>query len=134
MKKGFTVVELLSILIVLAILAIIAIPKLLKVVNSSRETGAENSAIGYVRAVEEKLIADQFDAPLIKNGAYYVDDTKISGLNVKGKLPQDGWVVINDGDIIEAELLFDKVVVEFDGKKARTNKEKTTPSDIEEAE
>lgn len=130
MKKGFTMVELLAVIIVLAILSLVAIPKLLKVVDTSKEASAENSTKGYIHSLEEKLIADQFDAPLIKNGAYYIDDEKILNMNTKGELPTEGWVVIKDGEVTEAELLFGKVVVEYDGTKPKANTEKVTPDDI----
>lgn len=121
-NKGFTVMELLAVIVVIAILSIVAIPELMKAITSSKSSSAEVSVEGYVKALEDELVAQQFKSALLKDGSYDIDDSKISDVDFKGTLPEEGWVTIEDGEVIEGEFLLNGFVIEFDGKKASYNK------------
>ena len=57
MKKGFTLIELLAVVVILAIIALIAVPTISGIVEKARKGGAEQSAHGYIDAVnKEQLI------------------------------------------------------------------------------
>lgn len=51
-KKGFTLIELLAVIVILAIIALIAVPQVLKILNSARQSAAEDSAYGIIKAAE----------------------------------------------------------------------------------
>ena len=55
MKKGFTLVELLAVIVILSIISLIAIPIVGNVIEESRKSALENSAIFYVKEVESKF-------------------------------------------------------------------------------
>ena len=42
-KKGFTLIELLAVIVILAIIMVIAVPKLLDVINASKNSAADSS-------------------------------------------------------------------------------------------
>lgn len=56
-KKGFTLIELLAVLIILAILALITVPIVLKTINNSKKSAAENSVRMYARAAEQGVLS-----------------------------------------------------------------------------
>ena len=51
-KKGFTLIELLAVIVILAIIALIAVPQVIKILNSARQSAAEDSAYGIIKAAE----------------------------------------------------------------------------------
>ena len=55
-KKGFTLVELLAVIVILAIIAIIATPIILGVIETAKKGAAEQSALGYIDAVEKQIV------------------------------------------------------------------------------
>lgn len=125
MKKGFTILELLAVIIVIAIIAIIAIPQLLNVVSTAKDSSKTEAAKNYVKALEDQIIADQFDKAALKNGCYVVENGVIERRpgdeikpSTKGDLPTEGWVTIRDDNVTEGQLAFDNTIVHYDGKNA----------------
>ena len=57
-KKGFTLVELLSVIVILAIIALIAVPRILNVVEKAKIGAAKSSALGYISSIEMKVATD----------------------------------------------------------------------------
>ena len=53
-KKGFTLIELLSVIIILGIILAIAVPRILDVINKSREESLESSAKLLIRTIEQE--------------------------------------------------------------------------------
>lgn len=54
-KKGFTLIELLAVIVILAIIALIAIPQVIKILNKSRISSAEDSVYGIVSSAENYI-------------------------------------------------------------------------------
>lgn len=50
--KGFTLIELLAVIVILAVIALIAVPQVLKILNKTRKSAAEDSTYGIVKAAE----------------------------------------------------------------------------------
>lgn len=50
--KGFTLIELLAVIVILAVIALIAVPQVLKILNKSRLSAAEDSVYGIVKSAE----------------------------------------------------------------------------------
>lgn len=126
-NKGFTLVELLSVIAILAILAILAIPKIQEVINTTKVGNVQNSCLGYIKAFEDKMIGDQLDGPISRDGIYYVENIDMNN-KAKGELPTDGWLNVVNGDVKEAELKFGKYVLDYDGRKCIVNKNKKNVS------
>ena len=61
-KKGFTLVELLSVIAILAILVIIALPNILTMFNNAKKNTFETEAKTVYTAAEEQWISDTFNS------------------------------------------------------------------------
>lgn len=83
-NKGFTLIELLAVIVILAIIALIATPVIMKIINDSRQSAAEESA---------KLMVSQ--AELAYNAAYLACDGNAPAISdILAKFEGDG-VTIN---------------------------------------
>ena len=136
MKKGFTVVELLAVIVVIAILTLVAIPQLITVINTSKDSSKIEAAKNYVKALEDQIVAEQFEKTSLKKGCYIVDegiinrkgtyadpeDAKIIP-DAKGEMPEEGWVIIENDLVIRGQFLFDNRVVNYDGTDANIDKQ-----------
>ena len=60
-NKGFTLIELLAVIVILAIIALIATPTILGVIETARKGSAEQSALGYIDAVEKQVAIDMLE-------------------------------------------------------------------------
>ena len=56
MKKGYTLVELLTVIIILSVLALITVPVVTNIINDSKLSSAERSLEGYVKAIENAQV------------------------------------------------------------------------------
>lgn len=112
-KKGFTLMELLAVIIVLAIIALISIPIVMNIIKESEKKSVENSANGYVTALNEEIVNSDFSTKKkIKNGYYYSEYLKEKyDFEVGGYTPtEDSWVHITNGEVSEYSLKFKKYV------------------------
>ena len=114
-KKGFTLVELLAVIVILAIIALIATPIILGVIETSKKGASENSALGYLDAVEKQIARNLLDEDVrndIKNRAYSVEELKNLGVKVKGSEPSNGIIEIKNGEVKNYILGIDGYAVE----------------------
>ncbi len=58
-NKGFTLIELLAVIVILAIIALIATPTILGVIEKAKKGSAEQSALGYIDAVEKQVMINE---------------------------------------------------------------------------
>ena len=108
-RKGFTLIELLAVIVILAIIALIATPMVLGVIEKARKGAAEQSALGYIDAVEKQVAINQVkDENLIDDGTYEVPMT---GITVKGEAPTKGWLKIEKGLVTNYSFVIGKYVV-----------------------
>lgn len=112
-KKGFTLVEILAILIILAIIAVITVPVISDVLNKSRKSIVLDSAYGYVHAVNKFSISNSLykNKLDIENGTFTVAQMKTNGLQVNGSEPSEGWIELQNGDVVSYSLKFNDYVV-----------------------
>ena len=123
-KKGFTLIELLAVIVILAIIAIIAVPQILGVVEKSRKSSAESSALGYIDAVEKQMMINELatDKTKITSGVYDVPMASTYGVKVKGQAPTSGWLEIANNKVERYSFVIGKYVVSYDGTDKTTVK------------
>lgn len=105
MKKGFTLIELLAVIIVLGIIALIAIPAVTNVIEDASKGAAEVSAKHYMDALNDKISLLELDEDGendIANGIKNVGDIDV---NIKGDMPTSGTYKIQNGKVVEANLV-----------------------------
>ena len=108
-RKGFTLIELLAVIVILAIIALIATPTILGVIEKARKGASEQSALGYIDAVEKQVAINQVkNENLINDGTYNVPMTDIT---VKGEAPTKGWLKIEKGMVTNYSFVIGKYVV-----------------------
>ena len=125
-KKGFTLIELLAVIVILAIIALIATPTILSVIEKARKGATEQSALGYIDAIEKQVAINQVKGEnLITDGTH---DVPISDVTVKGETPTKGWVTIEKGIVTNYSFVIGKYVVTKDKKVEKGEEPATKPS------
>ena len=125
-KKGFTLIELLAVIVILAIIALIATPTILNVIEKARKGATEQSALGYIDAIEKQVAINQVKGEnLITDGTH---DIPISDVTVKGETPIKGWVIIEKGIVTNYSFVIGKYVVTKDKKVEKGEEPATKPS------
>ena len=108
-RKGCTLIELLAVIVILAIIALIATPTILGVIGKARKGASEQSALGYIDAVEKQVAINQVkNENLINDGTYNVPMT---GITLKGEAPTKGWLKIEKGMITNYSFVIGKYVI-----------------------
>ncbi len=124
-RKGFTLIELLAVIVILAIIAIIATPTILGVIEKARRGASEQSALGYIDAVEKQVAINQVkNENLINDGTYNVPMT---GITVKGEAPTKGWLKIEKGMVTNYSFVIGKYVVTKGSETVKGDEPKTYP-------
>ena len=62
MKKGFTLIELLAVIVILAIIVMIAVPRILDVINDSKQSAWNDNVKLIKKSVETDYYNDSFNA------------------------------------------------------------------------
>ena len=113
MKNGFTLIELLAVIVILAIIGLITTPKVLDMIEKSKEDKAIDSTYVYIEALEKQNIMAIFDKKynLYLEGEYQVDKIKVQ---VKREQPTSGTLKINNKyEVIEALICMDGYLVKY---------------------
>ncbi len=92
-KKGFTLIELLAVIVILGIITVIAVPKVLDIINKSRESAASSSIKLVKDAIKTQVASSDLTGPVFTketDGCYLFDfDDQESGnakvLEIKNK-------------------------------------------------
>ena len=114
-KKGFTLIELLAVIVILAIIMVIAVPKILDLIEESKENATASSikllkdAIKTQVASSQTLSNNTFATDI--NGCYEFnfdnDDNNVEKLTVKNKEHFTGKTTYCDGSFTDSDLTFD---------------------------
>ncbi len=121
-KKGFTLIELLAVIVILAVLMVIAVPKILDVIESSRQSAAKTSAELYIDAVNKNNALYQIDSSKYQKIEDGEIDISTLDIKVKGEGPTSGTVNIQKGKVISASLCIQGYQVVYDNQKITTTK------------
>ena len=104
-SKGFTLIELISVIILMGVIALITVPIIKDTIESSREKNFKNSALGLIEAANEYYLSSKLNGELFEEIEFKVNNGKmVSGdkeLSFNGKVPVgDSYVKIkSNGDI-----------------------------------
>jgi len=111
-KNGFTLVELLAIIIILGIIAIITVPIINKTLKDSRISAAQDSAYGYVDAVNRLYYSNSLNKrDDVEDGVYTVSELKELGVSVTGSEPSEGWVELEESEVVAFSIKIGHYVV-----------------------
>ncbi len=133
-KKGFTLIELLAVIVILGIITVIAVPKVLDIINKSKES-ASNSSIKLVKdAIKTQIAASDLTGPVFTketDGCYLFDfDDQTSGnaksLEIKNKDKISGSIKYCNNTFNDDTLKFDGNSISKDDTKKSICKRATT--------
>ena len=126
-KKGFTLIELLAVIVILGIITVIAVPKVLDIINKSKESAA-NSSIKLVKdAIKTQIASSELtDSIFIKEAdecyLFNFDDQttgNAKALEIKNKDKVSGSIKYCNNTFIDDTLKFDgNSISKGDTKKA----------------
>ena len=117
MKKGFTLIELLAVIVILAIIATIATPIVLGIINDTKKSATVQSARFYLDAAINAIMKENMNANgnlnpeqcvINSDGSMNCDEYATAlEVEVEGQKPTSGTITLNQGDIVDATLVFD---------------------------
>lgn len=113
-KKGFTLIELLAVIVILAIITVIAVPKILDVIEKSKQSSAEISAKMYIDTINKSnMLSETNDNYKKYNDGDDIDVSEITELHMKGDFPTSGTISIKNSRVIKANLCISGYEVEY---------------------
>lgn len=95
-RKGFTLIELLAVILILGIIALIAIPVVNNIIKEAKRGAFQTTATNITDAVESACSLQQLQDQSITNTYSIVDGVITPSINVKGKLPKSGTIIVNN--------------------------------------
>ncbi len=99
--KGFTLIELLAVIVILAVIALIATPLILNVIETAKKGAAEQSANGYIKALEDHIAIQ-----MLEKSDYTVPDSYTeTDVSVKGDKPTSVSLAISDGIVTSGTIV-----------------------------
>lgn len=127
-RRGFTLIELLAVILILAVIALIAIPVITGIIDEAKKGAAVDSTYNYLNEVTiymQLQDINNYDDKLENGKAYKVDKetifdiTDVTGdlylkdiIKMKGTIPIDGYIKMEDNGISYAILEMDRYIVE----------------------
>ena len=113
-KKGFTLIELLAVIVILALIVIIAVPKILDVIEKSKQSSAEISAKMYIDTINKSnMLSETNDSYKKYVDGDDIDISEITELHMKGDFPTSGTISIKNSRVIKANLCISGYEVEY---------------------
>ena len=129
-EKGFTLIELLAVIVILGIITVIAVPKILDIINKSRNS-AVNSSLKLVKdAIKTQIASSDLTGPVFTketDGCYVFNfDDQTTGNSKELSIKNKDRV---SGSIKYCNNTFSDDTLKFNGKEA--DNEKVTPVSFE---
>jgi len=139
-KKGFTLIELLAVIVILGIITVIAVPKVLDIINKSRESAASSSIKLVKDAIKTQIASSDLTGPVFTketNGCYIFNfDDQTSGnaksLEIKNKDKVSGSIKYCNNTFSDDTLKFDGNSISKDEQKGKIICKRATTLHTEE--
>ena len=114
-EKGFTLIELLAVIVILGIITVIAVPKVLDIINKSKESAASSSIKLVKDAIKTQVASSDLTGPVFTketDGCYIFNfDDQTSGntksLEIKNKDKVSGSIKYCNNTFSDDTLKFD---------------------------
>ena len=128
-KKGFTLIELISVLVIMAIIALIVTPLVMSIIRKSKISARKRSVDAYGRSVELAIASYLLDTgtfptdlhsltieysgntvvcnvmTMKENGGLYMSECSVNNVEVKDDSTEDGWYHYGTRDITNEEYV-----------------------------
>ena len=113
-NKGFTLVELVSVLIVLILLFLLAVTRIRHSMVSSEMKATKATAISFVKGTDDLVAVNNsgLSTPII-SGLLTYSQLKEMGLNLDGKRPSNGVAYVYDNKVVSACVQLDDYKVNY---------------------
>ncbi len=116
-EKGFTLIELLAVIVILGIITVIAVPKVLDIINKSKESAASSSIKLVKDAIKTQVASSDLTGPVFTketDGCYIFNfDDQTSGntksLEIKNKDKVSGSIKYCNGKFSNDTLVFNGI-------------------------
>jgi len=95
-RKGYTMVELITVIIVLAAIAIVVMPIMTGVIDTARKSAAQQSAYNYIREVNSTILQNKSGPNRMSDRTYTLEELTKYGVTVSGTMPSEGNVTVTD--------------------------------------
>ena len=126
-KKGFTLIELLAVIVILGIITVIAVPKVLDIINKSKESAASSSIKLVKDAIKTQVASSDLTGPVFTketDGCYIFNfDDQTSGntksLEIKNKDKVSGSIKYCNNTFSDDTLKFDGNSISKDEQKGK---------------
>ena len=119
MKKGFTLIELLAVILILGIIALIAIPTVNNIISEARYGAFKSGNENIMKTIQQDCQTSimKGETPIL---SYLFTEGKSSNeINIKGSLPNDGYIFLNRSCEITDYYLTDNKNVYLNGNDVR---------------
>ena len=126
-KKGFTLIELLAVIVILGIITVIAVPKVLDIINKSRESAASSSIKLVKDAIKTQVASSDLTGPVFTketDGCYIFNfDDQATGnakiLEIRNKDKVSGSIKYCNNTFSDDTLKFDGNSISKDEPKGK---------------
>ena len=139
-KKGFTLIELLAVIVILGIITVIAVPKVLDIINKSKESAAISSIKIVKDAIKTQVASSDLTGPVFikeTDGCYIFNfDDQTTGnaksLEIKNKDKVSGSIKYCNNTFSDDTLKFDGNSISKDEPKGKIICKRATTLHTEE--
>ena len=95
-KKGFTLIELLAVILILGIIALIAIPTVNNIISEARMGAFKSGNEVIIKSIEESCQMDLIKGKNPVLSYVFTDGKSSNKIDVKGSLPKDGYIFLDN--------------------------------------